>query len=132
MANYSLSLSRFGTQDAILLFEQGSNSERFDHHQSQEVGGCDIRHIQRCGFTTKICHSVLRELASMLSAHFTRAAVRTLDWLAEHTLSPDKRPSHLHTGVRGEEDAYFFLRAEWGTSSWRGTFVHRSAGAKST
>ena len=46
----------------------------------------------------------------MLSARFTRAAVRTLDWLAEHTLSPDNRPSHLHTGVRGEEDAFFHLR----------------------
>jgi putative endonuclease len=46
----------------------------------------------------------------MLSGRLTHAAIRTLDWLAEHTLSPDKRPSHLHTGQRGEEDAFFSLR----------------------
>ena len=41
---------------------------------------------------------------------FTRAMVRTLDWLAEHTLPPDDRPEHQRVGRRGEEDAYFYLR----------------------
>ena len=46
----------------------------------------------------------------MLSGRFTHATIRALDWLAEHTLPPDKRPEHQHTGQRGEEDAYFYLR----------------------
>ena len=46
----------------------------------------------------------------MLSTQVTRAIIRTLDWLAERTLPPDKRPVHQRTGQRGEEDAYFFLR----------------------
>lgn len=46
----------------------------------------------------------------MLPASVTRAAVRALDWLAAHALSPDERPLHQKTGARGEEDAYFHLR----------------------
>ena len=46
----------------------------------------------------------------MLAAQVTRAIIRSLDWLAERTLPPDKRPAHQRTGQRGEEDAYFFLR----------------------
>jgi putative endonuclease len=33
-----------------------------------------------------------------------------LDWLAEHTLSPEKIAPHRRTGRRGEEAAYFHLR----------------------
>jgi putative endonuclease len=36
--------------------------------------------------------------------------IRSLDWLAERTLLPDRKPSHQHTGQRGEEEAYFHLR----------------------
>jgi putative endonuclease len=46
----------------------------------------------------------------MLPTELTRAIVRTLDWLAERTLPPNKRPAHQRTGQRGEEEAYFFLR----------------------
>ena len=46
----------------------------------------------------------------MSSGRFTHAAIRALDWLADHTLPPDKRPPHQRIGRRGEEDAYFHLR----------------------
>ena len=46
----------------------------------------------------------------MSSGRLTHAAVRALDWLAAHTLPPDKLPAHQRTGRRGEEDAYFYLR----------------------
>jgi len=40
----------------------------------------------------------------------TRALLRFLDWLAEHTLPPEKIAAHHRTGRRGEEAAYFHLR----------------------
>jgi len=40
----------------------------------------------------------------------TRAILRLLDWLAAHTLPPDKTAPHQRTGRRGEEAAYFHLR----------------------
>jgi len=40
----------------------------------------------------------------------TQAALRFLDWLAEHTLPAKDGPAHLRTGRRGEEAAYFHLR----------------------
>jgi len=46
----------------------------------------------------------------MFSGQITQAAGRALDWLAQHTLPADRRPTHLRTGQRGEEDAFFFLR----------------------
>jgi putative endonuclease len=46
----------------------------------------------------------------MLPSRLVHVAVRTLDWLAERTLPPDKRPAHQRTGRRGEEAAYFHLR----------------------
>jgi len=46
----------------------------------------------------------------MLPASLTRTIVRTLDWVALHTLPPDGGPRHLRVGRRGEEDAYFYLR----------------------
>jgi len=46
----------------------------------------------------------------MSTGRLTHAAVRALDWLAEHTLPPDEHPEHQRTGRRGEEDAYFYLR----------------------
>jgi putative endonuclease len=47
---------------------------------------------------------------AMLPAAVTRTIVRSLDWVARHTLPSDKRPEHQRTGRRGEEDAYFHLR----------------------
>jgi putative endonuclease len=46
----------------------------------------------------------------MLSGQFTRLIVQGLDWLADRMLTPDPAPMHQHTGRRGEEDAYFYLR----------------------
>jgi putative endonuclease len=46
----------------------------------------------------------------MLSARLTCAAIRALDWLARHTLPPEKLPVHQITGRRGEQEAYFHLR----------------------
>jgi putative endonuclease len=46
----------------------------------------------------------------MFSGRLTHATIRALDWLADHTLGADKRPQHLRTGQRGEEDTYFYLR----------------------
>lgn len=40
----------------------------------------------------------------------TKTVLRLLDWLAEHTLPPQKIASHHKTGRRGEEAAYFHLR----------------------
>jgi putative endonuclease len=40
----------------------------------------------------------------------TRLIVQALDWLAEHTLPPEKIAAHHRTGRRGEEAAYFHLR----------------------
>jgi putative endonuclease len=36
--------------------------------------------------------------------------LRFLDWLAAHTLPPEKIAAHHRTGRRGEEAAYFHLR----------------------
>ncbi len=46
----------------------------------------------------------------MLRGRLTQAIVRTLDWLAGHTLPPEAAPAHQRTGRRGEEAAYFYLR----------------------
>jgi putative endonuclease len=45
----------------------------------------------------------------MLVGRVTQTTVRLLDRIARKTIS-DKTPAHLHTGRRGEEDAYFYLR----------------------
>lgn len=36
--------------------------------------------------------------------------LRVLDWIADHTLPPEKVAAHRRTGKRGEEAAYFHLR----------------------
>jgi len=46
----------------------------------------------------------------MFSGRLTQATVRALDWVAAHTLPPDKHPAHHRTGRRGEEETYFYLR----------------------
>lgn len=56
------------------------------------------------------CYARICRKTPVLPAFFTRAAIRGLDWLAEHTLPPDKAPPHQRIGRRGEEDAYFYLR----------------------
>jgi putative endonuclease len=48
----------------------------------------------------------------MLFGHITHATIRSLDWLAGKVLRPENRPEHLRIGVRGEEDAYFYLRSQ--------------------
>jgi putative endonuclease len=40
----------------------------------------------------------------------TETILRFLDWLAEHTLPPEKIAPHHRIGRRGEEAAYFHLR----------------------
>jgi putative endonuclease len=47
----------------------------------------------------------------MLPARLTRIALTALDWLARKTLPPSRLPPHQHTGRRGEEAAYFYLRS---------------------
>jgi putative endonuclease len=47
----------------------------------------------------------------MLAGRLTHATVRILDWIAGKTLPPSDIAKHLHTGRRGEEDAYFYLRS---------------------
>jgi putative endonuclease len=46
----------------------------------------------------------------LFSGRLTHAVIRSLDWLARHTLPPDKTPAHQSTGRRGEQDACFHLR----------------------
>lgn len=46
----------------------------------------------------------------MSSGRLTHAAIRAIDWLADHTLPPDNSPEHQRTGRRGEEAVYFYLR----------------------
>ncbi len=46
----------------------------------------------------------------VFSGRPTRAVLRALDWLAEHTLPAEKIAAHHRTGRRGEEAAYFHLR----------------------
>lgn len=47
----------------------------------------------------------------MFAGRLTQATLRALDWLSAKILSPKNEiPSHLRTGRRGEEDAYFYLR----------------------
>src|SRR5580658_2651490 len=46
----------------------------------------------------------------IFSGQLTHAMLRSLDWLAEHTLPAEKIAAHHRTGRRGEEAAYFHLR----------------------
>lgn len=46
----------------------------------------------------------------MFSRQLTRGIVRSLDWFGRRVLPPERLPSHLRIGVRGEEDAYYHLR----------------------
>ena len=46
----------------------------------------------------------------MFAGRLTQATLSALDWLAARTLAPEDIPAHQHTGRRGEEDAYFYLR----------------------
>ena len=46
----------------------------------------------------------------MFSGRLTQETLRILDRLAGRLLPPDEKAAHLRTGVRGEEDAYFYLR----------------------
>ena len=41
---------------------------------------------------------------------FARGVVRVLDWCAVRILAPTQLPNHLRVGVRGEEEAFFYLR----------------------
>jgi putative endonuclease len=47
-----------------------------------------------------------------VSGSLTRLALRSLDALARLLPSKDSTPQHLHTGRRGEEAAYFYLREQ--------------------
>ena len=45
-----------------------------------------------------------------MSANLTRLTLRALDSFARLLPRKDSTPQHLHTGRRGEEAAYFYLR----------------------
>ena len=45
-----------------------------------------------------------------MSGKLTRLALRALDSAARILPRKDSGPEHLHTGRRGEEEAYFYLR----------------------
>lgn len=45
-----------------------------------------------------------------MSGRCTHVIIRTLDWLAGHTLAAEDLPEHQRTGRRGEEEVYFHLR----------------------
>jgi putative endonuclease len=47
-----------------------------------------------------------------VSGSLTRLALRSLDSLARLLPHKDAIPQHLHTGRRGEEAAYFYLRQQ--------------------
>lgn len=47
-----------------------------------------------------------------MPAKLTRLALRTLDSLIRILPHKDSTPQHLHTGRRGEEAAYFYLREQ--------------------
>jgi putative endonuclease len=49
---------------------------------------------------------------SLFAGRPTRAVLRFLDWLSQHTLSPEEIAPHRLTGRRGEEAAYFYLRTQ--------------------
>jgi putative endonuclease len=46
----------------------------------------------------------------MFSGRITHIVIRFFDSVAGAVSAPAKRPPHLRTGARGEEEAYFFLR----------------------
>lgn len=46
----------------------------------------------------------------MIAARISEYILRSLDWLANHFAPANRLPSHLRVGVRGEDDAYFYLR----------------------
>jgi putative endonuclease len=48
----------------------------------------------------------------MSSGRLTHAAIRALDWIADHTLPPDNSPLTQRIGRRGEEEVYFYLRRQ--------------------
>lgn len=48
----------------------------------------------------------------MMAGRLTRASVRLMDWVARLLLRPEGGPATRTTGVTGEEEAYFFLRAQ--------------------
>lgn len=41
---------------------------------------------------------------------FTLGSIRVLDWSTLRALPPAQLPNHLRVGVRGEEEAFFYLR----------------------
>src|ERR1051326_1341240 len=45
-----------------------------------------------------------------MSGRLTQATIRSLDWLNSTLPLRNKGPVHPHTGHRGEEDTYFYLR----------------------
>ncbi len=47
-----------------------------------------------------------------IGARFTRLSLRAFDTIARFLPAKDSRPQHLHTGARGEEEAYFHLRKQ--------------------
>ncbi len=48
----------------------------------------------------------------MILRALTLAIIRWLDWCGQRMFGASRLPTHLRVGVRGEEDAYFFLRQQ--------------------
>lgn len=72
----------------------------------------------RSEFRPNLCGQSLPEndaddkllLSLMIFRVLTSAIIRSLDWCARRILPDSQMPTHLRVGMRGEEDAYFFLR----------------------
>jgi|SRR4051794_8649104 putative endonuclease len=45
-----------------------------------------------------------------MSGRLTHSVICGLNWLNSKVRTPEAVPAHLHTGRRGEEDTYFYLR----------------------
>jgi len=69
---------------------------------------CDDCHFYGSALRSEF--ELVRLYGNRMSGRLTHAAVRALDWIAAHTLPPEKKPGHQRTGRRGEEAAYFYLR----------------------
>lgn len=70
----------------------------------------------------------MRFASEMFSGRITHIIIRSFDWLAYRVLPADDRPAHHNIGVRGEEDAYFFLRRAGYTTVARNFRTPRSRG----
>jgi putative endonuclease len=55
---------------------------------------------------------LIRGFFMPIGARLTRLSLRALDSIAKLLPEKDSHPAHFHTGRRGEEEAYFYLRQQ--------------------